>query len=389
MTKPGLLLALALASCAHSTSLPLTASRTNGVRWLVIAPHPDDEALIAGGVLARAVEHHEPAAVIVMTNGDYDCVVDGMKRQSESLRGLAALGLNAEHVHFLGYPDGSLARLGRAPLPPVRRIIDGACTTGTTTYGTNTAPVPYTRENAVADVARLLRELAPEDVILTHPEDTHPDHATTYAIFRDALDRLPRAPRVHRAVVHNGDCWPMSADPKEPCPNVKADLTLPTRPLSGRLAGIMAGERLPVSESQGRAKIRAIAAHESQTRGTDESYLFSFARSDELFFPETYERVASHWEPRAVHRESTNARLTERPTSLALRAYRVEIDTRDARVYLDGALHRTWPLPHDLWNDEASCALTLAAELELSCRSSRIGISIARSSPFDTRAPMP
>ena len=51
-------------------------------------------------------------------------------RESESVRGLAELGLDEQHVYFLGYPDGYLARLGHVALPPVERRIDGQCVHG-------------------------------------------------------------------------------------------------------------------------------------------------------------------------------------------------------------------------------------------------------------------
>jgi LmbE family N-acetylglucosaminyl deacetylase len=324
-----------------------------------------------------------------MTNGDYDCVVDGLVRQQESLRGLSTLGVGADRVHFLGYPDGSLAALGSAPLPPVRRKIGGVCAEGNTTYGTRTPSLPYTRENAVADLTRLLRELAPDEVVLTHPADTHPDHATTYLLFRDALDRLPRAPRVHRAIVHNGDCWPMSDDPREPCPNTPFDLAAPTLPLSGRLAGYVARERLPVSDRHRRAKLRAIAAYESQTRGSHDSYLFAFARSDEMFFPETFERAGTRWQSRGV---------TSTSTTLALGPYRVERRASDAKLYVGSTLHETWPLPHDFRaKNDASCALSMAPrpdeggvdELTLTCDAAHLGISIARPPRIDLRSGIP
>src|SRR6185436_13266441 len=39
-------------------------------RIMVIAPHPDDEVLAAGGVIANAVQCGIPLRVIVATNGD-------------------------------------------------------------------------------------------------------------------------------------------------------------------------------------------------------------------------------------------------------------------------------------------------------------------------------
>jgi LmbE family N-acetylglucosaminyl deacetylase len=376
----------------------------------VIAPHPDDEALIGSGVLLHALQSDADAAVIVMTNGDLDCIHDGIKRESESVKGLAALGLPEESIFFLGYPDGGLSLLGITTLPPRKRIINGACVGGNTTYGAHGfgghdyhtarfgSPASYTRENAVADLESLLAELRPTDVVITHPEDTHPDHAMTYALFRTALDRLPEAPRVHRALVHNGDCWPTGTGAHEPCPAATIAPDQPTPPLSGRLTGYTPTELLPVPASclvpdpASNPKLRAIGAHASQTRESLQSYLFAFAHSDEAFFPETFGRTGVGWRRvsdgpptdtvttvlRVGHDErrpvalrapfAVSAHLTRPEQRAGGRVARLRVledqsgsyelsidaDRRTATLVrrVEGAaseLLREWPLPHDLW----------------------------------------
>lgn len=327
------------------TETPLTS-------WLVVAPHPDDEALIAAGTLARAVEAGERVAVVVMTNGDYDCVVDGLTREAESIAGLAAVGVDEAKVTFLGFPDGALASLGRTPLPPVRRKIGGTCAEGNTTYAARGAKRgharAYTRVEAVDSLVQVLNEVRPADIAVTHPADTHPDHAATYGILRDALDRVSFVVRVHRAIVHNGDCWPNGVEPKEPCAETKIDPRLPTMPLTGRLAGYVPRERLAVPESclapdpTQNKKLRAIAAHASQTRGRPDSYLFGFARKDETFFPETFERSGDFRLPHG-------GRRIPGPWP-----YELELDIahHEARVVRKSAgvapkTLATWPLPHD------------------------------------------
>ena len=85
---------------------------------VVVAPHPDDETLIAAGILEAAGAHGGRVAVIVVTNGDFTCERDGHVRQGETVAALAKLGVAEEDIHFLGYPDGWLAELGDEPLPP-------------------------------------------------------------------------------------------------------------------------------------------------------------------------------------------------------------------------------------------------------------------------------
>jgi LmbE family N-acetylglucosaminyl deacetylase len=431
-----------------SSERAVRVERTSGTRrWAIIAPHPDDEALIASGVIHRAVRSGEHPAVIVMTNGDLDCVHDGIRREGETIAGLRALGLPEERVFFLGYPDGGLALLGRAPLPPRRRIIEGVCTAGQATYGSRGfgrrdyhtvrfgVPAASTRENAVADLVALLGELHPTDVATTHPEDTHPDHAATYSLLRSALDRLAFAPRVHRAMVHNGDCWPTGPEPGEPCPPARIAPYEPNPGLSGRLAGYAPGERLAVPadclvpDPMRNPKLRAIGAHTSQTGGSPTSYLFAFARADEAFFPESFTKTGRRWRrisnPPPAEMVDTTLRMgpderrivalgpplsvsinlarptpTERGSVARLGlledrsgSYSLALDADRRRATLVRTveagppnLTREWLLPHDLWASGNVERFSLAierrpedggvAELTLYCRDEIVGVAV-------------
>lgn len=359
-----------LAACQSRATGPVR----QGAHWVVVAPHPDDEALIAAGVVRHAIEAGDAVDVIVVTNGDFDCVHDGLLREGESLAGLHALGLGPEHVHFLGYPDGSLARLGEEPLS-AKRLIEGRCVMGEMTYGRGVEPHFYTRPDAIADLAQILGELRPSDIATTHPEDTHPDHATTYSLVRAALDSLELAPTVHRALIHNGDCWPTGTAPHEPCPLAPIAPTASLPPLTGRLAGYVAPERIPVPASclvkdpAVNPKLLAIAAHASQTRGTLESYLFAFAKREELFFPEPSRRRAE-----TIAREA-------RPGDRLMRDGYVVTIGRDRATLAQPP--REWLLPHDMWEDDDEEPFTLSVapgegvtEITLRVRGSIAGAAV-------------
>ncbi len=84
---------------------------------LVLAPHPDDEALGAGGLIALARAQAIPVRVVVATDGSASHPgVDpaGLARQrSEELhRSVAVLGVEAGELVELGFPDGRLAEHG-------------------------------------------------------------------------------------------------------------------------------------------------------------------------------------------------------------------------------------------------------------------------------------
>ncbi|MEO6598346.1 MAG: PIG-L family deacetylase [Polyangiaceae bacterium] len=420
----------------QTATLP-SALRTGGL--VVVAPHPDDEALIAGGSLARAVANGEPVAVLILTSGDYDCRSAASQRQAESVAGLAALGVKEDQIFFLGYPDGYLSRLGLKPLPPVRRLIDGVCARGNTTYGergagnvdvhrarTGTA-AEYTAPNLVADLHSLLQSLSPRELIVTHPADSHPDHAAAYAFVRRALNGLPRAPRLLRAFVHGDDCWPTGGRSNNCLPGRIAPREA-TPPLTGLLRGYLPNLRLAVPASCLRQEVRdnpklaAISAHVSQTRGSASSYLLAFARRDEPFFEQQLRQdAAGNWVPLAAPRslrpatfrplgQERLALLQHIPLALEVtltrpvrgKPVRVSfLETAQQRYVLDfdgqgpqvslrkqtaagEASLKQWPLPHDAWAATERFELQVtndastggAAELTLFLDGELVGVAV-------------
>src|SRR4051794_35115145 len=85
---------------------------------LVIAPHPDDEVLGCGGVIAPLKQAEIPVQVIIASDGSashpgsttYPPAVLAALRRAESEAGLAILGVSPEDVTFTGWPDGAVPR---------------------------------------------------------------------------------------------------------------------------------------------------------------------------------------------------------------------------------------------------------------------------------------
>lgn len=290
------MLCLLLCACAVQRSAPGTAKYDVDV--LVIGPHPDDEALLAAGVMRRAVARGQHVAVILMTNGDLSCERNGYIREAETIDAMRLVGVPEGDVHFLGYPDGDLGIMGPTSLPLLeRRATDGRCVKTAWTYATRGAngadehtartgrPGEYTADALTGDLAALLTRLRPRDVYITHGIDDHPDHAATYAYFRRALDRVDIAPpRVHRGIIHAGRCWPGDCEvpfrPGEAMP-----------PLPAPMEKYLPRERLPVEPS---FKLEVISQYDSQTGLTPRTdWLASFARREETFYPEELVRTDS------------------------------------------------------------------------------------------------
>ena len=79
------------------------------MRFLILAPHPDDEILGCTSLIQQALQAGDAVRVVVVSDGAL--AGTPQQRQAEARAGLAALGL-AEGCDFWGYPDGALPQRG-------------------------------------------------------------------------------------------------------------------------------------------------------------------------------------------------------------------------------------------------------------------------------------
>lgn len=341
----------------------LAAMAREPVDLLVVAPHPDDEVLMAGGVLARAMREKKRARVVVLTNGDFTCTRNGHVRQGETIDALASLGVREDDVTFLGYPDGWLVDLGAAPLPPLDRVmLDGSCAKTGGTYAERGeghrdahsaragSPAPYTADALEEDLAAILTRTRPRDVYVAHPADTHPDHAATYEFLRRALDRASiDSPRIHRAIVHAGKCWPGGRARLPPCPPFAADTRAAWLPLPDPLGSYAPRELLRVDDAQ--AKLGAIAKFRSQLGDDpDHDWLVTFARAEEPFYPEILDGSSPRRVRATAHDVKTHSfMLTCASRERAIADYAIALDADGGRISIAraGTLLRAWATPLD------------------------------------------
>lgn len=158
-----------------------------GPRWLLIAPHPDDEAL-AGSALLQSVPGD--AWIVYLTAGDAhrraaaarsghveptpaDYLALGRARLADSGRAAAALGLAPDRLLHLGFPDGALLRVLASDQPVV------SPTTGVSAvpYAGAVVPgAPYTRQALLHALAVVADRVRPGALASPSYTDGHPDH---------------------------------------------------------------------------------------------------------------------------------------------------------------------------------------------------------------------
>jgi LmbE family N-acetylglucosaminyl deacetylase len=104
-------------ACTDLTAAPTIALRVHG-RVVVVAPHPDDEVLAAGGTMRRLARRGNAIVIVAVTDGEAShprsATVSraelSKRRAAERAVALHRLGLGASCVHRLGCSDGGVAR---------------------------------------------------------------------------------------------------------------------------------------------------------------------------------------------------------------------------------------------------------------------------------------
>jgi LmbE family N-acetylglucosaminyl deacetylase len=197
----------------------------------------------------------------------------GAVRHQEALAAAAVLGVPAQDLSFLGYPDYGTLDIWRShwgSRPPARGRLTRA---RAVPYANAFRPgAPYKGEEILADLEKVLRDFRPTRIFVSHPADHHPDHAALYLFTRVALWDLKDegTATVHPFLVHYPG-WPAKGlRPSQ-------EQTPPDRLRAGFLW--QSRELAPADIA---AKRLALAAHRTQY-GYSASRLLPFVRPNELF----------------------------------------------------------------------------------------------------------
>jgi len=194
---------------------------------LVIAPHPDDEAIGCGGVMLRAIKEGRRVGVVLVTGGDgYPTAAAAVAKKAEpqlapedflrvaavrrqhSVDALTGIGVRAADLMSLGYPDSGLKAIYEArDETPYRQPFTGKAET----YGavirdyhtlTHGRPAPYVRSSVLADLVEIIKARRPHEIFVTDEADTHADHRTAFRFVCDAAKAAGYRGTLFSFVVH-------------------------------------------------------------------------------------------------------------------------------------------------------------------------------------------
>jgi len=211
---------------------------------MVLAPHPDDDVIGAGGLIQRVLESGGQIAIVFVTDGENnpwpqrflerkiflsksDRATWGAMRRREALCSLARLGVGERSAIFLAFPDQGIASLARR-----------------------------------GDVA--LREKLRETI-----ENIQPTLIVSPSTFDEHSD--------HRAIAYYAHC-------------AAPDANIATYVVHGNAPAERAVCALELSGCEQKKKFDAIECHQSQLSLSRDRFL-SYGRSRETFFKAEYDIV--------------------------------------------------------------------------------------------------
>ena len=260
-----------------------TATVSAQTRAIVIAPHPDDAALGAGGLIQRILSLGGSVQVVGMTSGDaFSQGIAALRpatrptpetyrwygslREREDFDALRLLGIRRSRIRLLGFPDDGLCELARDGIrdavfespytrrdsPPLeQQVLRGA---------------KYRAADLRLELENVLLAFRPTLLVVPDPRDDHPDHCATHLLVHDALELAAvaglRRPDVLHFLIHARG-WP-----DEAAPQAGGDDS------AWQVFHLTTGER--------DTKNRAIEAYHSQV-SVMATFLHAFEKGDEWF----------------------------------------------------------------------------------------------------------
>lgn len=305
MFRIKLFLALFLLFCSGYAQADDAAQPLSHDKILVIAPHPDDEALGLSGILQQSLAQRAEFRIVYLTNGELneiasifyqkrpllvksDFIKNGNIRKQEASEAMNFLGIEPKSLIFLGYPDGGLLNIwvkywGNAkPFRSFFTRINKVPYKDNFTFGRY-----YKGDEIVHDFERLLLDFQPTKIFVTAPFDLNTDHQAAFLFLNVALlnvqNQLDPIPQVYQYLVHAHQ-WPQPKKYRQ-----DEDMTIPTHMDWSQDVQWQSAELTP---DQVAKKKETILKYKSQI-AYKKNFLLSFARKSEIFSQYPHENIAS------------------------------------------------------------------------------------------------
>ncbi len=271
-------------------------------RVLIVAPHPDDEALATGGILQKTLKAGAAVKVLYLTNGEFNeissityrikpCIVksdyvkNGRMRKNEAVQAMAFMGLTRDDLVFLGYPDSGTLKIWQLfwgqtkPFKSFFTRINKVLNQDDLSFGHY-----YVGDSVLEDFKKVLGQFKPTHVFVTAPFDVNLDHQAAYLFLNAALldvgKTLAVFPKVHLTIVHSPK-WPK---PKTYAPEKKME--------PPAIAGLGSPDwrSIPLSDEEIERKKDLVSLYKSQM-AYSRNFMMAFVRPNEIFLDVDYESV--------------------------------------------------------------------------------------------------
>lgn len=262
-------------------------------RVLILAPHPDDEAIACAGVIQEALSKGAKIKIAYLTNGEHnqfafivyekrvpfkknEFIRLGEVRRKEAIKAMQLLGLEEKDMVFLGYPDFGTFTIFNQYWQAKRQFRSLLTRITSVPYKDSLSfGAPYSGENILKDLKEVILSYRPDKIFVSHPADVNVDHKSLYLFLQVALADLKgkiKHPKVYPYLVHHVG-WPL---PRHYHPGLGLN---PPKSFTGKE---MNWQKFDLSPEQLDKKHKAILCYKSQTESSA-FYLLAFARKNELF----------------------------------------------------------------------------------------------------------
>jgi LmbE family N-acetylglucosaminyl deacetylase len=247
----------------------MTPAVNSASRLMLIAPHPDDEALACSITLHRVVRAGGAIRVIYATDGDNNPwpqrVLErkwrlnaadrerwGKLRRDEALAALRVLGVRASDARFLALPDQGLTNLLKCDC-----------------------------QSVLERFATIIRDWSPTHLLVPSTADTHPDHSALAVMLRLVLLELPGSQM---------SVWSYAVHGESP-------------------AFFARTQQHRQSEAETAIKVRAIRCHKTQIKLSRRRFLAYATRPERLLKLRARETTIADGSIRSIWRQPHTLRL--------------------------------------------------------------------------------